>query len=93
MTYRLGFVPEALKEWRGLEAEVKPRLAKALTRRLEEPHVEGQGFHGLPGFYRIKLRRPGQGRVYMLVYLVKGDMVEVREVRASERERDLGEEG
>ena len=93
MTYRLGFVPEALKEWRGLEAEVKPRLARALTRRLQDPHVEGQRFHGLPDFYRIKLRRPGEGPVYMLIYRVAGDMVEVHEVRVSERERDRREEG
>ena len=40
-TYRLKFVPDALKEWQALDGSIKEPLRKALKKRLEQPHVPG----------------------------------------------------
>lgn len=90
--YRLGFAEAALREWQGLAPAVRQPFEKTLAKRLEEPHVERQRFPGLPGFYRIKLKKSGQGPVYVLVYKVEGDRIEVREVGTG-REDARVEEG
>lgn len=69
--YTLKFVPDALKEWRGLDGSIKEPLRRALKKRLAQPHVPGAKLHGdLAGCYKIKLRKQG----YRLVYMVEDDM-------------------
>jgi mRNA interferase RelE/StbE len=69
-TYRLKFVPDALKEWQLLDGSIREPLRKALKKRLEQPHLPGAELHAdLRGCYKIKLRKQG----YRLIYLVEDD--------------------
>ncbi|ABS65201.1 prevent-host-death family protein [Parvibaculum lavamentivorans DS-1] len=89
--YRLGFVEEAMREWQGLAPSVRQPFERTLAKRLEEPHVERQRFPGLPGFYRIKLKKSGSGPVYVLVYKVEGERIEVREVGTGREDARMDE--
>ncbi|MDF1593453.1 MAG: type II toxin-antitoxin system RelE/ParE family toxin [Desulfobacterales bacterium] len=67
MTYKLKFLPSALKEWHKLAPEIKDRFKAHLRRRLENPHIDSTRIRGYPHHYKIKLRSPG----YRLVYEVE----------------------
>lgn len=64
MSYKLKFLPSALKEWRKLTPEIKAQFKAHLERRLENPHVDTARIRGYRNHYKIKLRSVG----YRLVY-------------------------
>lgn len=64
MSYRLKFLPSALKEWRKLTPEIKAQFKAHLERRLENPHVDTARIRGYRNHYKIKLLSVG----YRLVY-------------------------
>ncbi|MGE6608706.1 type II toxin-antitoxin system RelE family toxin [Halomonas sp. NPDC076908] len=64
MTYKLRFLPAALKEWEKLGAPVKNQFKKKLAERLENPKVAADQLSGFDACYKIKLRSAG----YRLVY-------------------------
>jgi mRNA interferase RelE/StbE len=66
MTYKLKFLPVALKEWKKLGETIKEQLKKKLQERLENPRVAADQLNGLKDHYKIKLRASG----YRLVYKV-----------------------
>ena len=67
MTYKLKFLPSALKEWRKLGPEIKEQFKEHLIRRLENPHIDSARIRGYKDHYKIKLRSAG----YRLVYEVE----------------------
>ena len=67
MSYKLKFLPSALKEWRKLAPEIKEQFKRLLERRLENPHVNTARITGYKNHYKIKLRSIG----YRLVYEVE----------------------
>ena len=70
MTFRLKFLPEALKEWRDLDGSARTQFKKALAERLVNLHVPGMRLHAdLVGCYKIKLRTLG----YRLVCQIRDD--------------------
>ena len=73
MIYKLKFLPSALKEWRKLSPEIKEKFKKQLSRRLENPHVDGMRIRGYKNHYKIKLRSVG----YRLVYEVEDNEITV----------------
>ena len=82
MSYRLQFLPAALKEWRKLGAPVRDQLKKKLAERLDRPRVPKDALHGLPDHFKIKLRNVG----YRLVYRVEDQTVTVTVVAVGKRE-------
>ncbi len=64
MSYKLKFLPSALKEWRKLSPEIQSQFKKQLKRRLETPHIKSARIRGYKNYYKIKLRSAG----YRLVY-------------------------
>lgn len=66
MTYKLKFLPVALKEWKKLGETIKEQLKKKLEERLENPRISAAQLNGLKDHYKIKLRTSG----YRLVYKV-----------------------
>ncbi|MDS4023005.1 MAG: type II toxin-antitoxin system RelE/ParE family toxin [Candidatus Competibacter sp.] len=84
MTYELGFHPEALNEWRRLDAPVREVFRKKLAERLENPHVPSAHLAGRSDRYKIKLRSVG----YRLVYEVRDAQVTVIVVAIGKRERN-----
>jgi mRNA interferase RelE/StbE len=83
MSYRLEFLPSALKEWRKLGATIREQFVKKLRERLDQPHVPSDALHGMARHYKIKLRQAG----YRLVYRVDDGALIVTVVAVGKRER------
>ena len=67
MTYKLKFLPSALKEWNKLSPEIKAQFKSHLGRRLDNPRINGARIRGHMNHYKIKLRAAG----YRLIYEVE----------------------
>ncbi len=83
MTYKLRFLPAALKEWEKLGATVRTQLKKKLAERLENPRVEADKLRGYESVYKIKLRSAG----YRLAYEVVDDELLVYVIAVGKREK------
>lgn len=59
MTYKLEFLPSALKEWEKLGHTVREQIKKKLKERLEAPRVQADALRDMPGHFKIKLRTSG----------------------------------
>ena len=67
MTYKLRFLPVALKEWNKLGAPIRSQFKKKLEERLEEPRVKADKPSGYDSVYKIKLRSAGYRPAYEVV--------------------------
>ena len=67
MSYKLKFLPTALKEWKKLDNTIQSQLKKKLKDRLYSPHVPGSQLSGFDNHYKIKLRASGYRLVYEVV--------------------------
>jgi mRNA interferase RelE/StbE len=83
MTYKLKFLPAALKEWRKLGAPIKSQFKKKLAERLENPRVPADKLRGYDSVYKIKLRSAG----YRLAYEVVDDELIVYVLAVAKREK------
>ena len=84
MSYELGFLDSALKEWRKLDAQTRDQFKKKLAERLNAPHVPAAKLSGAKNRYKIKLRNIG----YRLVYEVHDTDVIVIVVAVGRRDRN-----
>lgn len=84
MTYELGFLESALKEWRKLDSQTRELFKKKLGERLEGPRVPSARLSGAKDRYKIKLRGVG----YRLVYEVHDAEVIVIVVAVGRRDRN-----
>jgi mRNA interferase RelE/StbE len=67
MTFKLSFLPKALKEWEKLDLQVQTQFKQKLRERLENPFVPKDKLHGeLSDCYKIKLRQCGYRLVYQI---------------------------
>ena len=82
-TYRLEFLPNALKEWRKLGATVRNQFAKKLDERLAAPRIPSARLSEFPDCYKIKLRKVG----CRLVYRVDDGRIVVMVIAVGRRER------
>ncbi|WP_079434199.1 type II toxin-antitoxin system RelE/ParE family toxin [Zoogloea sp. LCSB751] len=73
MNYKLGFIDEALAEWRELDDSVRARFKTLLAERLKKPPEPAAKLKGHPDRYEIALRRGG----HRLVYEVRGQQLVV----------------
>lgn len=83
MTYKLRFLPVALKEWNKLGAPIRSQFKKKLAERLEEPRVKADKLSGYDSVYKIKLRSAG----YRLAYEVVDDELLVYVLAVGKREK------
>ncbi|MDX8386883.1 MAG: type II toxin-antitoxin system RelE/ParE family toxin [Gallionella sp.] len=84
MSYKLAFHPDALIEWRKLDASVSEQFRKKLAERIQRPRVPSAMLVGHKDRYKIKLRSVG----YRLVYEVRDAMLVVIVVAIGKRERN-----
>ncbi len=84
MSYELSFHPDAMAEWRKLDATVSAQFKKKLEERLLRPHVPAAKLAGHKDRYKIKLRSVG----YRLVYEVRDSVLLVIVVAVGKRERN-----
>lgn len=83
MTYRLKFLPAALKEWEKLGPPIKNQFKKKLAERLENPRVPADKLTGYDSVYKIKLRSAG----YRLAYEVVGNQLLVYVLAVGKRDK------
>ena len=67
MSFELGFLEEALKEWRKLDSNTREQFKAKLTERLTNPRLPSAKLSGHKDRYKIKLRSVD----YRLVYEVR----------------------
>ncbi len=84
MSYSLEFKTEALREWRGLDANTQNQFKKKLTERLINPHMPSAKLFGQKDRYKIKLRSAG----YRLVYEVREAELIVTVIAVDKRDRN-----
>lgn len=84
MTYKLEFLPSALKEWHKLDQTIKAQFKKKLVERLEQPHVTASQLKGWSNHYKIKLKALG----YRLVYEVLTSSKTVQVIAVGKREKN-----
>ena len=83
MTYRLRFLPVALKEWEKLGPAVRSQFKKKLAQRLESPRVPADKLSGYDSVYKIKLRSAG----YRLAYEVMDEELLIYVIAVGKREK------
>lgn len=84
MSYELGFLEEALKEWRKLDGSIRAQFKEKLAERLENPRFPAALLSGQKDRYKIKLRSAG----FRLVYEVRDRQLIVVVVAVEKRERN-----
>lgn len=83
MTYELGFLKPALREWRKLGATIQKQFKAKLAERQKAPRVQADRLRGYTNHYKIKLRASG----YRLVYEVRDAQAVIVVVAIGKRER------
>ena len=84
MSYSLKFKTEALREWRGLDRNIRDQFKKKLSERLINPHTPSAKLSGQKDRYKIKLRSAG----YRLVYEVRDAELIVIVIAVGRRDRN-----
>lgn len=84
MSFELGFLDEALKEWRKLDSGTRAQFKAKLAERLLNPRVPSAQLSGHAHRYKIKLRSVG----YRLVYEVRDSQLIVVVVAVGRRDRN-----
>lgn len=64
--YKVLLRPRAKKAWDRLDAGIRRQLLKKLDERRRDPHVPSARLSGMPGCYKIKLRKAGVRLVYQV---------------------------
>ena len=85
MSYRLKFLPTALKEWKKLENSIQAQFKKKLEERLVSPHIPSCQLSGLKNHYKIKLRASG----YRLVYEVIDEEIYILVIAIGKRDKNV----
>jgi mRNA interferase RelE/StbE len=83
MSFELGFLDEALKEWCNLDNGTREQLKKKLAERLESPRIAPAKLSGHNDRYKIKLRSVG----YRLVYEVRDHQLIIVVIAVGKRDR------
>lgn len=84
MSFELGFLDEALKEWKKLDNNTRDQFKKKLAERLINPRVPASKLSGQKDRYKIKLRSIG----YRLVYEVRDAELIVVVIAIGKREHN-----
>jgi len=85
MTYKIKFLPSALKEWKKLAPPIQKQFKKKLEERLNTPRNKASQLRGFKDVYKIKLRSVG----YRLVYEVNNNEIVIYVIAVGKRERGL----
>lgn len=84
MTYKLKFLPKALKEWSKLSPPIRDQFKKKIKERLNNPRVQADKLSGFENVYKIKLRTIG----YRLAYEVTDTEITVYVLALGKRENN-----
>ena len=82
MTFELGFLEIALKEWKKLDNNTREQFKAKLLERLANPRIPAAKLSGHKDRYKIKLHSVG----YRLVYEVRDNELIVIVIAVGKRE-------
>ena len=85
MSYKVRFLPSALKEWKKLAPPIQQQFKKKLKERASNPRNPASQLRGFKDIYKIKLRSVG----YRLVYEVSDTEIIIYVIAVGKRERGL----
>ncbi len=85
MSYKLKFLPSALKEWKKLAPPIQKQFKNKLKERLQNPRNKASQLRGFKDAYKIKLRSVG----YRLVYEINDKEIVIYIIAVGKRERGL----
>ena len=85
MSYKLKFLPSALKEWKKLAPPIQKQFKNKLKERLQNPRNKASQLRGFKDVYKIKLRAVG----YRLVYEVNDKEIVIYIIAVGKRERGI----
>lgn len=85
MSYKLKFLPSAMKEWKKLAPPIQKQFKKKLNERILNPRIQASQLRGFKDVYKIKLRSVG----YRLVYEVNDSEITIYVIAVGKRERGL----
>ncbi len=85
MSYKIKFLPSALKEWKKLAPPIRKQFKKKLEERSNNPRNKASQLRGFKDVYKIKLRSVG----YRLVYEVNDNEIVIYVIAVGKRERGL----
>ncbi len=85
MSYKIKFLPSALKEWKKLAPPIQKQFKKKLKERSDSPHNPASQLRGFKNVYKIKLRSAG----YRLVYEVNDEEITIFVIAVGKRDRGL----
>ncbi len=85
MSYKIKFLPSALKEWKKLAPPIQKQFKKKLEERSNIPRNKSSRLRGFKDVYKIKLRSVG----YRLVYEVNDNEIVIYVIAVGKRERGL----
>jgi len=83
MSYKLAFLPSALKEFKQLDNSVREQFKKKLSELLDDPNIPANRLSGFQNHYKVKLKASG----YRLVYEVEDDKVRVLVIAVGKRDK------
>ncbi|WP_273692383.1 type II toxin-antitoxin system RelE family toxin [Ketogulonicigenium vulgare] len=81
MSYKLEFLPSALKEWRKLDSVIADQFRRKLLKLRDNPRVSSLALRNLKDCYKVKLASAG----FRLVYQVVDDRMIVQVVAVGKR--------
>lgn len=67
MTYKLKFLPVALKEWKKLDPSIRVQLKKKLEEIIQNPKIPANRLRQFENHYKIKLKSSGYRLVYEVI--------------------------
>lgn len=85
MSYKVKFLPSALKEWGKIAPPIREQFKKKLKERVITPRNPASQLRGFQDVYKIKLRSLG----YRLVYEVNDTEIIIYIIAVGKRERGL----
>ncbi len=85
MSYKLKFLPSALKEWKKLAPPIQKQFKNKLKERMQNPRNKASQLCGFKDVYKIKLRSIG----YRLVYEVNDKEIVIYIIVVGKRERGI----
>ena len=85
MSYKIKFLPSALKEWKKLAPSIREQFKKKLHERIFNPRNPASQLRGCNDVYKIKLRSVG----YRLVYEVDDNEIVVYVITVGRRDHGL----
>ncbi len=85
MSFKLKFLPTALKEWNKFDNSIQTQFKKKLKERLESPHVPASRLSGFENHYKIKLRTSG----FRLVYEVIDNELYILVIAVGKRDKNI----